>query len=157
MADAALSVPNEQAAPLDTRDQIARLAAAMRELPQAQLETSHFFAPGMYCRVLARPKDCVIVGKRHLAAHFYIVAKGSVAVVNADGSRRILSAGDVHVSQPGTQRAVVALEDSICLTVHRTDLRDLDAIEAELIEPDAAALFDARNEPRAPQIEEKKS
>ena len=130
----------------DTGEQIQRLKASMRDLPQAHLETSHFFAPGMYCRVLARAKDTVIVGKKHRAAHFYIVCKGRVAVVNADGTRRVLEAGDVLVSQPSTQRAVVALEDSICLTVHRTDNTDLDSIESELIEPDDLALFDSRNE-----------
>jgi|GEM_PF-965618 len=130
----------------DTGERMQRLKAAMRELPQASVETSHFFVPGMYCRVLARAKDTVIVGKKHRASHFYIVCKGSVAVVNADGSRRVLKAGDVLVSQPGTQRAVVALEDTICLTVHRTDHVDLDDIEAELIEPDGLALFDARNQ-----------
>lgn len=129
-----------------TGDQIQRLKTAMLELPQLQLETSHFFAPGMYCRVVSRPAGAVIVGKKHKAAHFYIVCKGRIAVVSADGSRRVLEAGDVVVSQPGTQRAVVALEDSICLTVHRTDLTDVDAIEQELIEPDDLALFDARNQ-----------
>lgn len=138
MADEISTLPN-------TGDQMQRLKAAMRELPQLALETSHFYGPGMYCRVVARPAGATIVGKKHKAAHFYIVCKGRVLVVNPDGSRRELSAGDVLVSEPGTQRAVVALEDSICLTVHRTDLTDLDAIEAELIEPDCDALFDARN------------
>lgn len=125
---------------------IQRLKSAMLSMPQAQLETLHFFVPGMYCRVLERPAGTVIVGKKHKAAHFYIVCKGRVAVVDGAGIRTELKAGDVVVSQPGAQRAVVALEDSICLTVHRTDNTDLDAIEAELIEPDASALFDARNE-----------
>lgn len=139
----------------DTGEQIQRLKAEatallqsspeMRELVEAAIQTSHFHAPGMYCRVVTRRAGTVIVGKKHKQAHFYIICKGSVAVVNADGSRRILQPGDVVVSQPGTQRAVVALEDSICLTVHRTDHTDLDAIEQELIEPDSEALFDAHN------------
>jgi hypothetical protein len=35
--------------------------------------------------------------------------------------------------------------DAIGITIHRTDKTDLDEIEAELIEPDPSALFDARN------------
>jgi quercetin dioxygenase-like cupin family protein len=146
MADEISTLPN-------TGDQMQRLKAAARELPQLTLPTSHFFAPGMYCRVVTRQKGDTIIGKTHRKAHFYIVARGAVGVVNVDGTRRILNPGDVVVSQPGTQRAVVALEDgTVCLTVHRTDNTDLDAIEAELIEPDDAALFDARNQPRAIEV-----
>lgn len=53
------------------------------------------------------------------------------------------------MSAPGTERAVYSHEDSLCVTVHRTDERDLDKIEADLIEPDETALFDARNELKA--------
>jgi len=87
----------------------------------------------------------LIVGKVHKREHFYIVAKGRVQVVSDDGVTEY-EAGSVLVSKPGTKRAVLALEDSVCMTIHRTDLTDLDEIEAELIEPDVTALYDARNE-----------
>lgn len=129
------------------RDSIFALQAEMAKLPQIELETEHFFADGMYARVLARPAGTLIVGKVHRRAHFYIVAKGKVAVVSDDGEK-IYEAGSVIVSGPGAKRAVYALEDSVCLTVHRTKKRDLDAIERDLVVPDPTALFDARNKLR---------
>jgi hypothetical protein len=56
-----------------------------------------------------------------------------------------LYAGDVIESKPGTKRVTLAVTDAIGVTIHRTDKTDLDDIEAELIEPDTAALFDSSN------------
>ena len=127
--------------------QVFALQEAMLHLPQAELETEHYFADGMYCRVLRRKAGTLIVGKVHKREHFYIVAKGAVSVATENGPITYTS-GDVIVSKPGTKRAVLALEDSVCLTVHRTKKKNLDKIERELIEPDDRALFDARNQLR---------
>ena len=66
---------------------------------------------------------------------------------------RRLEAGDVVESQPGTKRVTFAVTDAIGVTIHKTDLTDLDAIEAELIEPDDAALFDSGNNLKSLLIE----
>lgn len=126
------------------KSNVLRLEDTMREMPQVELPTEHYFADGMYCRTLFRAAGTLIVGKIHKREHFYIVAKGKVQVA-MDDETKTYEAGTVLVSQPGTKRAVYALEDSICLTVHRTNKRNLEKIEKELIEPDAKALFDARN------------
>ena len=122
------------------------LVKVMRTMPQVELQTEHYFAGGMYCRVVSRPAGTLIVGKKHKHAHFYIVVEGAVAVIQDGAERKVYEAPSIIVSLPGTKRAVLALEDSVCLTVHRTDKTDLDEIEAELIEPDPLALFDSRNQ-----------
>lgn len=124
------------------------LQAVMRKMPQVEVETEHYFADGMYCRVVPRPAGTVIVGKVHKREHFYMVVKGAVAVVQDGAERKVYHAPSIIVSKPGTKRAVVALEDSVCLTVHRTDQTDLAKIEEELVEHDPTALFDAHNRPR---------
>lgn len=121
-----------------------RLQAEMVKLPQADLPTEHFFADGMYARVLKRPAGTLIVGKVHKKEHFYIVTKGKVEVAGEEGTKTY-EAGDVIVSKPGTKRAVLALEDSICMTVHRTKKKNLEKIEKELVEEDNTALFNAQN------------
>lgn len=128
------------------------LAAILREFPQPELETSHFFADGMYARVLKREAGVLIVGKVHKREHFYIVAKGKVAVTMGSDKAKVYEAGTVVVSTPGTKRAVLALEDSVCMTIHRTEKTDLDEIEAELIEPDVKALYDSSNRVKTEQI-----
>jgi mannose-6-phosphate isomerase-like protein (cupin superfamily) len=128
-----------------TLDKIVKAEAMMREMPQVELTTNHYFADGMYARELFRPAGTLIVGKVHKREHFYIVTKGAVQVV-MEGESKVITAPAVIVSPPGTKRAVLALEDSVCMTVHRTKHRDLDKIERQLIKKDPLALFDSRNQ-----------
>ena len=127
-----------------SREQIDRLQAEMIKLPQAELVTEHYFSPGMYCRKVTRPAGTLIVGKVHKEPHFFMCTKGEILAWSETGMRR-LQAGDVIESKPGTKRVTMAIVDSIGMTVHKTDKTDLDEIEAELIEPDEIALFDATN------------
>ena len=116
-------------------------------MPQAELVTEHQFSPGMYMRKLYRPAGTLIVGKVHKEPHFFLCAKGEIIAWTESGMKR-LQAGDAIESKPGTKRVTLAVTDAIGITIHRTDKTDLDEIEAELIEPDPSALFDARNKPK---------
>jgi quercetin dioxygenase-like cupin family protein len=126
------------------REQIERLQAEMSVMPQAELVTEHQFSPGMYMRKVFRPAGTLIVGKVHKKPHFFLCAKGEIIAWTEGGMKR-LQAGDIVESQPGTKRVTLAVTDAIGITIHRTDLTDLDEIEAELIEPDLTALFDSTN------------
>lgn len=128
-----------------SREQIESLQAQMVTMPQAELVTEHQFSPGMYMRKLFRPAGTLIVGKVHKEPHFFLCAKGEIIAWTEIGMKR-LQAGDVIESKPGTKRVTLAVTDAIGITIHRTDKTDLDEIEAELIEPDTTALFDARND-----------
>lgn len=127
-----------------SREQIDRLQTEMVKMPQAELVTEHFFSPGMYCRRVFRPAGTLIVGKVHKEPHFFLCAKGEIIAWTENGMKK-LQAGDVVESKPGTKRVTLATQDSIGITIHKTDKTDLDEIEAELIEPDDLALFDSSN------------
>jgi hypothetical protein len=127
-----------------SREQIDRLQSEMVNMPQAELVTEHYFSSGMYCRKVSRPAGTLIVGKVHKEPHFFLCAKGEIIAWTENGMKR-LQAGDVVESKPGTKRVTLAVEDSIGITIHKTDKTDLDEIEAELIEPDTMALFDSNN------------
>jgi quercetin dioxygenase-like cupin family protein len=135
-----------------SREQIDRLQSEMIMMPQAELITEHYFSPGMYMRKVFRPAGTVIIGKVHKEPHFFLCAMGEIVAWSEKGMITLRS-GDVIESKPGTKRVTMAVVDSIGVTIHRTDKTDLDEIEAELIEPDITALFDARNNLKTDLIE----
>lgn len=134
---------NEVVKPI-TKEQIDRLQAEMIKMPQAHLETDHYFVPGMYCRRVYRSAGTLIVGKIHKQPHFFLCAKGEIIAWTEQGMKT-LKAGDVIECKPGTKRVTLATQDSIGITIHKTDKTDLDEMEKELIEPDDLALFDSKN------------
>ena len=138
-----------------TTEQINALQVEMSKMPQAELETEHYFSGGMYCRKVIRAANTLIVGKIHKKAHFFLCAKGEIIAWSEKGMIT-LKAGDVIESQPGTKRVTYAVVDSIGITFHVTDKTDLDEIEAELIEPDETALFDSGNKLKEIMLESKK-
>lgn len=135
-------VLDENATP--TREQIDRLQAEIVKMPQATLDTHHYFANGMYAREVHRPAGTLIVGKIHKHEHLFIVTKGQIIVWTENGMVR-MTAPYVHVSKPGTKRVTLAEVDSSAMTVHRTDNTDLEEIEAEIIEAEENAMFDSNN------------
>lgn len=140
-----------EVAHVPSRADIDRLQAVMSQMPQVALETEHYFADGVYVREMRCPAGATIVGKVHKRPHFFILAGGEMTVTGDGGPARLIKAPAVIVSGPGVKRVGHAHTECVCLNVHRTDQTDLDAIELELIEPDGAALFDARNELRSQQ------
>ena len=128
-----------------SREQIEQLQAEMIKMPQAELQTEHYFSEsGMYCRKVFRPAGTLIVGKVHKHHHLFLCAMGEIIAWTENGMKR-LQAGDVVESKPGTKRVTLAVTDAIGMTVHRTDKTDLDEIEAELVELDETSMFDSGN------------
>jgi len=128
-----------------SREQINALQAEMSVMPQAELKTDHYFSGGMYCRKVFRPAGTLIVGKIHKEDHIFLCASGQIMAWTENGMKT-LNAGDIVESKAGTKRVTLALTDAIGITIHKTDEKDLEIIEKQLIEPDNLALFDFNNE-----------
>ena len=121
---------------------IQALQEAVLQLPQFQPDTQDFFHGGMYVRAVERPAGCLIVGKVHKRDHLYFVATGSVAVVGVEGEEpQIYHAPRLLQCQAGTKRAVYALTDALCFTIHVSDATTTEEAEAELVEPDETSPF----------------
>ena len=128
-----------------SREQINALQSEMVNMPQAELKTDHYFSGGMYCRRVFRSAGTLIVGKIHKEDHLFMCASGQIMAWTEQGMKT-LNAGDVVESKAGTKRVTLALTDAIGITIHKTNEKDLEIIEKQLIEPDNLALFDFNNE-----------
>lgn len=124
------------------REKIRFLMKEFSALPQVEYSHKHYFAPGVYIREIFMPADSIFIGKIHKTEHFNIVQKGKVTIVNDDYSTTVLIAPCTFVSKPGVQKVLYIHEDTIWSTIHITDERDMDKLEAQLIEPDDYPVFD---------------
>lgn len=131
-----------------TRDTIDQLQSVMSTMPQAPgMDTSHFFAGGMYCRRMLIPAGTVIVSKVHKTEHLFIGCIGELEV-SGQGENYTIRPGDIVPSPVGTKRAVFARTDVVVLTIHRTDLISIDGLESELMEDDGLSMYDVNNQPK---------
>lgn len=122
----------------EVRKGVLRLEAFLKTLPDLfELPVKHHFAPGTYAREAFLPAGSIIVGKIHRHAHLNIVSRGDVTTLTEVGLRRI-DAREFPVtfpSLPGMKRALYVHADTVWTTIHLTDKRNLEEIEAELIAP----------------------
>jgi len=137
-----------------TLDEIKRLQYEMKDAPQPELETEHYFSGGMYCRKLIAPAGLLLVGKVHKKDHFFMCAKGQIIAWSENGMVT-LNEGDILCSKAGTKRVILSVTDSIYINFHKTNKTNIDKIEKELIEPDELALYDSRNKLKAEALEGK--
>lgn len=127
------SVSIEERKPL--RESIRHLEQDILECVPAEMPLEHFFAEGLYARSLTIPKNCVLTGAIHKHEHINILAKGDITVVTEDGPVRV-QAPYVMVARPGTKRAGFAHEESVWITVHACDERDVEKVEQLLVTND---------------------
>lgn len=134
------------------KDRVGALKTELLKMEQLELPTAHLFHGGMYCRQVWRPAGCTIVGKVHKKEHFYMVVFGTVIVTTDEGAKEIT--GPVLLcSTPGTQRAVYAVTDALCMTIHRADATTVDGAADELVEDDPDSAFDCENKLKDKLIE----
>lgn len=130
------------------REKIMGLQSVLAEMPDAkgpeEMEAEyneHYFAPGVYGRVMHIPAGMCVVGKIHKHAHLNVITKGRIKVVTEFGES-VLVGPTIFVSEPGTKRAVYALTDTDWLTVHHNpdDKTDIREIEEDVIAPSFEAF-----------------
>lgn len=137
---------------IPSREQIEALQVEVLKLPQAEPITTHRFADGMYCREVFRKEGTLVVGKVHKKEHLFMLIQGVMTLWTEQGMKTV-EAPFIWVSSPGTKRVTYAHSDCIAVTVHQVSSRDLEKIEAELVEDDPAALFGPGNVVKLPVLE----
>ena len=121
------------------REKILAFQEELSKLPGAflgdtdQCPLTHKFAPGVYVREIFIPKGTCIVGKIHKHDHPNFLMSGEVMVITEYQGREHLKAPLSIISKAGTKRIVLALEDTVWITVHATNETDLEKIEEVVI------------------------
>ncbi len=145
-----LGIPSGLPLATPTADDIRLLELAMREHPaQIEIETTHAFGDGTYCRTMIAPEGVLIVGKRHRHSCVNIISEGSIVVWTEQGAKRI-DGPCVFESPPGTKRVGYVLKKTIWTTAHAnpTNDKNLDYLEAAIIQPETL-----NPPPRYPEID----
>lgn len=130
---------------LPWRGKIAYLIDRFGQEAQVECPLKHHFAPGVYLREIFMPAGAIVIGKIHKTEHFNIIQKGRVSLIG-EGETKILEGPCTFISKAGVQKVLYIHEDTVWSTIHITDERDLDRLEAQLIEPDTYPLFDRTEE-----------
>ncbi len=78
----------------------------------------HFFTPGQYIREITMKKGSIIVTRKHLIDHVFIISKGIVTVFEAGVGIKILEAPYTGITLAGTKRLLYVNEETIWTTTH---------------------------------------
>ena len=111
---------------------------AMKQHPFAvigdddSMPVTHTFSNGIYTREIFIPKGNYVMGKIHRHEHPNFLVQGAVVMITENG-RENLRAYKAMVSPAGTKRFLFTLEDTLWITVHRTDATNPDDAETEII------------------------
>ncbi|HHT9147126.1 MAG TPA: hypothetical protein ACFYD4_15850 [Candidatus Wunengus sp. YC61] len=118
------------------RDEICLFEEKLGKLPNAMFgdcfPLKHTFATGLYIREITMPKGALLTSKIHKVTHPYFVLRGDVSVITEKGMVRI-QAPYSGITLAGTKRALYIHEETVWVTVHKTDETDLEKIEEEII------------------------
>jgi hypothetical protein len=127
--------------------QIKQLQDALGELEQVECPVEHFFAPGLYTRKCTIPAKSVVVGKMHRHQHPTFLLSGTVRI-NTDKGMETITGPHIWISQEDAKRALYTVTECVFATVHLnpTDTTDMQAIEADVIVPEALIEYDRPKE-----------
>lgn len=115
---------------MPTPEAVRRMEDMLLQLPQIDLHTEQLVHGGMAARTIFIPAGTVLTGALTNIDNL-CVAFGDITVTTDDGPKR-LTGFNVIPANAGAKRAGVAHSDTWWVTIHRTDLTDLDAIEEEM-------------------------
>ena len=128
--------------PANYRESVTTLEEYLLSLPQVEMQVKQHFLPGVYTRELLIPKGVVLTGCVHKEECVTIISKGEILIATQDGGQRLI-AGDSFVTPKGIKRVGLAVEDTLCVTVHKYNGLPLDEdTMKQVIGCDTYAIYD---------------
>ena len=113
-----------------SREAMEQVEGALKSVnePPPLIPSAHHFADcGIYARETYIPEDTIVMGKIHRYSTINFITMGMVKAINPEqpDANKIMVAPYTFVSPGGSKRCVVALADSIWITVHK--IKDVDS------------------------------
>ena len=96
-----------------------------------KLPLTHHICNGVYARELFIPAGTILTGRIHKTKHISIIQQGDISVMTEEGMKRIQGPAVIQ-SEKGMKRAGYTHADTIWITIHPTELTDIDEIEDSL-------------------------
>jgi hypothetical protein len=107
----------------------------MLTLPQAPCPVVHRFGPGVYIREVFIPAGTFSIGHFQKQSHSNFLVKGSVTMLNGDGTTTFLEAPFFYVSTPCRKIGYIH-EDMVWQNIYATTETNVDVLEKMLLDTD---------------------
>ena len=131
VVEAINSVATKEGFDLRNTDSKLELAKALMEGEQTSNSIIHRFGGGLYIREAHYPKNTLIVGQEHLSEHMNVLLKGSINVIDGNGSVQTLVAPHMFVAKAGS-KVGFTLEDVVWQNIYVTSSTDVEHLESIL-------------------------
>ena len=95
-------------------------------MDQLEIPAKERLIAGMYVREITIPKDTLITGRVWKHGYVDIMVSGDISIATPDGLKRV-TGWNVLEGKPGRKRAGVTHQDTHWITVHRTDIEEMDS------------------------------
>ena len=90
------------------------------------IPTFHRFADGIYIREIHAPAGTIFTSVTHKTCHPFVMSKGVADICDEYGDVTRYTAPFTGITEVGTRRVFMVIEDMIWTTFHRTNLTDPD-------------------------------
>jgi quercetin dioxygenase-like cupin family protein len=99
-----------------------------------EIPIEHFFMDGVYVRQMTMYKGTVVVGAIHKHLHMCFLLKGHLSVASRQGVKEYIAPCFI-IAEPGEQRVLYALEDSLWFNTHKnpSNTNDVKQLEKEIV------------------------
>ena len=118
------------------------LERTLLDVDQVDCPVVHRFGPGVYIREVTLPAGTLAIGHRHKFAHINIVLKGTVVVLNQNGTTSEIQAPFVYTSEPG-RKVVLAKTEVVWQNIFATTETNVQTLEAYLLDKSDAWIEDS--------------
>jgi hypothetical protein len=116
---------------------VAGAEVVMLSHEQASCPVNHYFGPGIYIREVSIAAGVFAIGHRQTQEHVNIMLKGSVLMMNEDGTTYQLNAPLLFTGKPGRKMGYI-LEDVVWQNVYATTERDVQVLESMFLDKSPA-------------------